>query len=302
MAIPESQLNDWSSPGSTGVFRDTYNHLKDTLEDKDSPYAKASKEFRVFLQGSYENDTNVHGDSDVDTVIMLTSSFHYSMEGLTDQERVNFRAAYPNDATYALPNFRADVLAWLEHNYRGFVKPKNKAVQILRNGRLPREADVLICLEYKNYWAFANPQDTSSYIGGVRFSDQYGTAIINYPELHSKYCSDKHLETGDQFKFIARIFKNMRNRMIKDNLLAKGVAPSYYIESLLTNVPQPNFVGRYDATVRNCLIWLRDCDRTALRCAHRMSPLVGDNSPTAWPLADCNAFIMGLINFWDNWR
>ena len=99
-----------------------------------------------------------------------------------------------------------------------------------------------------------------------------------------------------------RILKNMRRRMIDEGLLADGVAPSYYIEGMLSNVPDPNFVARHDATVLNCLRWLYACDRSTLNCAHKMSRLVGDSSPTAWPLANCNAFINGLANYWDNWR
>lgn len=303
MAISEDQLATWSSQGSTGVFRDTYNHLRDTLKDPASPYAKAGREFRVFLQGSYENDTNTHGESDVDAVIMMTSTFHYSTNRLSPQEIQNFHAAYPGTTTYDIGDFRRDVTSWLEANYTGFVNPNsNKAIKLKRNGKLPREADVLVCAQYRNYWAFANVQDKTSYTGGVKFYDRSNTTIINYPELHSQRCSDKHKNTGSGFKETARILKNMRRRMIEDRLLAEGVAPSYYIEGVLSNVPDTNFVARHDATLLNCLRWLYNCDRSTLNCAHGMSRLIGDNSPTAWSLANCNAFINGLVSYWDNWR
>jgi hypothetical protein len=49
------------------------------------------------------------------------------------------------------------VAAWLQDQYRGYVDPtRNKVIAIERNGRLPREADVLVCAEYQNFWAFAN--------------------------------------------------------------------------------------------------------------------------------------------------
>jgi hypothetical protein len=163
MTIPESQLETWSGRGKIGEFVTTYNHLKDALEDPTSPYALAGRQFRVFRQGSYENHTNVFADSDVDTVIMLQSTFHYNLNDLSDQEKVNFRAVYPNDATYLLADFKREVVAWLEKQYPGgYVTPGNKAVYIGRNGKLPREADVLICTQYKNYWGFA---DTKDYLG-----------------------------------------------------------------------------------------------------------------------------------------
>jgi hypothetical protein len=249
MAIPESQLEIWSAQGGTGVFRDTYNHLKETLDNRSAPYA--NRLFRVFLQGSYENDSNTHGESDVDTVVMLTSTFHYSLSNLSPQEVQNFHAAYPTNATYEWADFKREVSAWLQDQYRGFVDTtRNKVIAIDRNGRLPREADVLVCVEYKNYWRFANATDTTSYIRGVKFYDRHGNAIINYPELHSQRCSEKHRDTGGAFKPTVRILKCMRRRLIEERLLAEGVAPSYYIEGLLSNVPNPNFVSRHDATVR----------------------------------------------------
>jgi hypothetical protein len=302
MAIPEAQLDTWSAQGGTGVFRQTYNHLKDTLEDPASPYARAGRKVRVFLQGSYENDSNTHGESDVDTVMMLESTFQYSLVSLNPQEVANFRAAYPADATYTYADFKREVLAWLESQYPGVVRPKSNAVHILRNGKLPREADVLICQLFKDYWAFANVKDTESYLPGVKFYDQENNGIVNYPDLHSVRVSDKHGDTGGRFKPTVRIFKNMRHRLTRDGVLRDGVAPSYYIEGLLSNIPEPNFVARHDATVLNCLRWLYACDRSTLRCAHRMSLLIGDNSPIAWPLASCNAFINGAANLWDNWR
>jgi hypothetical protein len=68
MAIPESQLETWSHQGSVKQSRDTYATIKRTLEASDTKYA--DKDFEVFLQGSYGNDTNIYAESDVDVVIL----------------------------------------------------------------------------------------------------------------------------------------------------------------------------------------------------------------------------------------
>ena len=44
---------------------------------------------------------------------------------------------------------------------------------------------------------------------------------------------------------MVRVFKNMRNSMIEKKLLADGVAPSYFIEGMLSNVPNDKFTGDY---------------------------------------------------------
>ena len=76
MAIPEYQLDTWAKQGSVTQSAGTYDTIKRVLEDKNAPYA--GKDFSIFLQGSYGNDTNVYRDSDVDIVICLNQSFFRS--------------------------------------------------------------------------------------------------------------------------------------------------------------------------------------------------------------------------------
>ena len=58
MPIPESQLETWSHQGSITQSSNTYNTIKNVLEASTTPYA--GKNFKVFLQGSYGNDTNIY--------------------------------------------------------------------------------------------------------------------------------------------------------------------------------------------------------------------------------------------------
>ncbi len=56
MAISEEQLNCWSHQGSIALSSATYKTIKSILETKLPFYG--AKDFDVFLQGSYGNDTN----------------------------------------------------------------------------------------------------------------------------------------------------------------------------------------------------------------------------------------------------
>jgi hypothetical protein len=67
MPIPESQLETWSHQGSVTQSKDTYAPVRSALLDSKAVYK--DKQFDVFLQGSYGNDTNIYAESDVDTVI-----------------------------------------------------------------------------------------------------------------------------------------------------------------------------------------------------------------------------------------
>ena len=62
MGIPESQLERWSHQGSITQSSETYNTIRNVLDDAASPYA--GKDYTIFLQGSYGNDTNIYAESD----------------------------------------------------------------------------------------------------------------------------------------------------------------------------------------------------------------------------------------------
>ena len=63
MAIPESQLDTWSHQGSITQSSNTYATITGALEAAGTPYA--NKAYKVFLQGSYGNDTNIYAPDDV---------------------------------------------------------------------------------------------------------------------------------------------------------------------------------------------------------------------------------------------
>ncbi|MBX2888156.1 MAG: hypothetical protein KF829_05845 [Ferruginibacter sp.] len=67
MAISEAQLGTWSHQGSITNSANTGNSVKNAI----ASYKGFPEEvkFKVYLQGSYKNDTNVYEESDVDVVV-----------------------------------------------------------------------------------------------------------------------------------------------------------------------------------------------------------------------------------------
>src|SRR5262249_7394272 len=98
-----------------------------------------------------------------------------------------------------------------------------------------------------------------------------------------------------------RVFKNMRNRMIEKGALKEGVAPSYFIEGMLSNVPSHKFGRSYQDTVVGCYDWIIEADRTQLTCANGLHWLVRDNERTSWPTANCQTYLDAVRTFWKNW-
>ncbi len=295
MAIPESQLETWSGQGAVAQSKSTYASIRGTLLDADATYA--AKSFEVFLQGSYGNDTNIYAESDVDLVIRLDSIMRSDLSALPAEQQQAYHSAYGN-AAYTFAEFKNAVTDHLVDTYGADVDPGNKAVAIKANGTR-RNADVVICFQYRRYLRFISEND-QEYIPGIIFPSQSSGEIINYPKRHSENCTTKHQSTHSYFKPAARILKNMRSRLVADGKIAAGTAPSYYLEGLLYNVPNEKFGTSYGDTLVNAINWLLKTDRTQLVCANEQYYLLGDGN-VQWPTANCDQFLSAVVEMWNSW-
>jgi len=299
MAIPESQLDTWSHQGSITQSSTTYATVKRALEADNTKYA--TKNFEVYLQGSYCNDTNIYAESDVDVVIQLNSTFHYDLSALSASESASFEAAYPSAAEYRYSDFKADVLTALQKSFGvGDVSSGNKAIKVKANGSR-RNADVVVTTDFRRYSAFANSWSAQAERGICLFASG-GERIVNYPKQHSQQCTIKHKATNGWYKPMVRILKNMRGKLVEKGSIKSGAAPSYFIEGLMFNVPNDRFGTSYSATfvaAMNCLLQAR---RNDLVCANGQFYLVRDNSSSCWPCQDCDRFLNAVADLWNNWN
>ncbi len=294
--IAESQLDIWASQGRTPQFTDTYNRIRDNLISGGAPYPLTATE--VFLQGSYKNDTNVYGDSDVDIVLCYTGAFYKDLSGLSPEDQRAYDAAAGPAATYDFAAFKHDATRYIMRLYNN-VNIGKKALYIPGGNSGRRNVDVLIAYQLRRYYEFKSWQN-QRYAQGVCFFPAGGSLIENFPKLHSDNCTTKHQNTGSYFKPMVRIFKNMRNAMIGKGLLVDGVAPSYFIEGMLYNVPNDKFGGTYQQTWINCFTHIVTADRDKLVCANRMHWLLRDSSPTSWPVSNFDTFTTALKRYWEN--
>lgn len=297
MAIPEEQLETWSHQGAPGPSRATYASVKKVLEDQAAPFADKYPE--IFLQGSYANDTNVARDSDVDVVVYIETAFAHDARTLAVDQYQAFERAYPGAASYSYNQYKQDVTRWLTQKYGQGVRAGRKAIYIPA-GHDRRECDVLPAIEYRYYYRFNNIAD-QSYAKGICFYLPDGTQIVNFPKQHSDNCTAKHQATNSWFKRTVRVYKNMRNYIVDRNLLQDGVAPSYFIEGMLHNVPNDMFGGSFDATFVATFNYIVSADRSEFRCANGIHRLLGDSHVT-WPAANCQTYIAALGRLWNNWR
>ncbi|RWR13240.1 nucleotidyltransferase domain-containing protein [Paenirhodobacter populi] len=297
MTIPESQLEKWSRQGAKVTSAATYEAISKVLNDPKSSYHV--KSFRTSLQGSYGNDTNIYKDSDVDVTMCLTSIYYMDTSDLSPDDKERFERNR-GAATYSFEEFRKEVLSWLIKNFGTGVKLGKKAIFIPGHGSR-RDADVLVCVEHRKYWSYAVPNSTH-FSEGICFWTTDGKKIVNYPKQHMANCTTKHQGTNSRFKCNIRALKNMRNAMIERKFLEEGVAPSYFLEGMLWNAPNENYVSTYRQAFLNYINWLDSCETSKLLCANERHWLLRDNSQVSWSLANFKKFRNAAVGFWNSYE
>ena len=297
MSIPESQLERWSHQGAVATAKRTHESIRKALDPHTWP---TGVKYEVYLQGSYKNTTNIRGDSDVDVVAQLDSTFQSDLSGLTDYQKILHKQAHP-DATYLWENFRADVLTAL-HNYFGYsaVSIGNKSLKVAGNSnRLP--ADVVACIQYRKYKYFNSVND-QDYIEGMMFYTlRENRKVINFPKEHYKNGTEKNGRTSGWYKPTVRIFKNARTYLVNQGIISKELAPSYFLECLLYNVPDVKYTSSHQDTFCSVVSWLQKANMINFLCQHEQFPLFG-NTPEQWSSSDAQYFLQMLVNLWNNWN
>lgn len=296
MGIPKSQLETWSNQGATVTSQKTHESIRKALKRYEWP---TGVKYDVYLQGSYRNATNIRGDSDVDIVVELTSSFRHDLSKLSSEERNKFTTDHSN-ATYWLKHFKADVQQALCDYYgSSMISIGNKSIKLSEeSNRLA--ADVVACIQYRTYRSYCS-MSNPDYAEGITFYTQREhRQIVNYPKIHYEKGAAKNSQVGMRYKPTVRMFKNARIRLINDRILLPSVAPSYFVECLLYNAPSDIIVTNLQDTFYNILEYLNKAKLQSFVCQNEQTYLFGE-SPEQWSIANAKQFINGLVSLWNNW-
>jgi hypothetical protein len=191
------------------------------------------------------------------------------------------------------------VLAQLRRKFGQQVDPGDKAIAIPAGGNR-RKADVIVAAQFRRYHRFQSFAN-AGYTTGICFWNESGVRIANYPKQHSENLTIKHQSTASWLKPTIRIFKNMRNRMVADRKIEAGMAPSYYLEGLLYNVPADKFGRSYQDTFVNCFNYVNSADRSTFVCANEQYYLLHPTSPVTWRAEKCTPFLNAVAKYWNDW-
>ncbi|MBM2620951.1 nucleotidyltransferase [Actinoplanes sp. LDG1-06] len=253
MTTTDAERRNWTTPGTQDAAQNTYTSVKAAL---DRSTALRNLRWEVFLQGSYANATNTRGDSDVDVVVMLTSTMYPDVSRLlpADQDR---QQRGRRAGTTSAGRFRTLVhQALIDYYGTDRVHPKNKCLRVDRTAGYV-DADVVPTLQhrlYTSYPAYGQP----TWIEGVAIDPLHGPRVVNYPKEHIKNGRDKNKRCSERYKPTVRQIKNLRKRAVATGLLADGIAPGYLLECMTYNVPDTYFLTDDSARLSAVLAWLNN--------------------------------------------
>lgn len=143
-----------------------------------------NRKIKVFLQGSYANNTNIRTQSDVDIAVVEEDVFQTTYRSDATDSDYGFLAVSSRVKT-----FKDEVEEALKNKFGNDIERKNKSIKI--NGNTYRkDADGVPCIRHKDFSNdFSN--NPMNYIGGITIIGDTGERIINYPEQHIKNGKEK---------------------------------------------------------------------------------------------------------------
>lgn len=215
----------------TPLYTDTFAYSLQMRRSSDS------RNIKLFVQGSYANNTNVRTESDVDVAVIQEETFlpEYRKDSVYPQSGADYGFT---PAPAAAKTFKDEVQEALEEEFGSDVERKNKSIKVHGN-TYRKDADTVPCRRYRDYRQDYR-RDASNFVGGVVIYPDNGGMIINYPEQHIANGRKKNSDTNHHYKKMVRIMKKMRYLMEDSyntaySSAAKNVS-SFMLESLLWNI------------------------------------------------------------------
>jgi len=282
MAIPIDILIKWANPGKSDNSKITYDKLKNIIE------SKIDGNYEIFLQGSYHNTTHVKENSDIDIVVLnkniVVHGTYNGIQGNLD----------------SLKNYKATLFSQIQRSQNFYFNLGNKTIKYSGNlNYVP--ADIVPCGCYKG-------ATIGSEWGTILYDSHSHKYFINYPKQHYDNGVLKSQQTNQNFKKTVRMFKNARNTAVKKGLLkTEDIAPSYFLECLIYNVPNDCFIGNESQIFFHTLDWLNKNTVMLknMKCQNQIQKLFGYEESNItynkWNVSDAITYINAIIKLWNNW-
>lgn len=296
--IPESQLETWARRANDVRLEATLEAMRKALGRYNWP---KNADYRVYLQGSYKNGTNIPEESDVDFVLELNSTSQHDLSSPSVVGEVVAEQSASN-VDYGWTEFRADALKALQNWYGGAVFEGKNCLSVDSDARTLL-ADLLVCLRHRDHQSLDSRYHQKG-VESVKFYNQHRNRwVLNYPKL----CQDNGIEknarraTNGWFNPTVRMFKNARTYLISQNAIPANSASSFFLQSLLHNVPDRLFGVSYNRTFLNILNWMDETEFSDEVCQDEQTYLFRDGTQERWTIDAAKRYTRAMIELWDNW-
>ncbi len=227
MASLEDRLVSWTGP-SSATEQDKQERTERMVKEavRDHPGCQNCM-LSVYTKGSYPNNTNVKADSDVDVAVQCSDVFYWDPA----DSRAGASTITPYTGSWTPSKLRSEVLSALEAKFPDQVDSSGSTAIKVNSSTARVDADVLPCFDYRYY--FAN----GGYREGSRAYKTDGSPITNYPYQQLRNGIAKNYATAMRYKKAVRVLKRIENFMVADSVIDE--LPSYFMECLVYNVPNP---------------------------------------------------------------
>ena len=248
MANWEERFRDWAGgPGDTEQERceNAERVIRNAIKTSDE---LKSLDLEVFSQGSYRNVTNIPQESDVDVAVCLLETMYYEIPPGTEPSQFGI---VPSNREFR-PYKKAVAKALIDYCGIENVTVGNKAIRVHSN-TYHVDADVVANWLFREYF---DPSRPRYFRDGVKFLSDDGKWITNYPKQHIEEGIRKNERTSKRFKRVVRVIKRLQAEMVDEKVISDAL-PSFFIESLVYNVPDDHFGHtQYTDDVRAALAYL----------------------------------------------
>jgi len=195
--------------------------------------------YRIFVKGSYANNTNVRLDYDVDIAVEYEGYFYsdlvFDLQGIPKGDIGLVDSA----DTYSRAEFKADILGALETAFGASAVTKGKIAYRVREAKTTLPADVVPSWEYRRYERIA-ANGIAEFNKGSCVFPQGGSQTVNYPDQQRSNGTAKNNRTGYRYKRLVRVAKKLHTRLSDSGAISVQL-PSYLIECLVYNVSDEGF-------------------------------------------------------------
>lgn len=258
--ISEETLSSWTKPPSDTEESKLQNAQRMVKEALKSNEKLKTKNFDIFGQGSYANDTNVKLNSDIDINVCYLDGFYFQLgEKLTEQDVGLDTLPSTN---YSFQEYKNDVeQALISYFGKENIIRKNKCLTVLGNSYRV-ETDVVPTWKYKRY------DSKTAIVEGTKFISDDGVDVVNYPKQHIQNGIQKNTFTSKRFKRLTRVHRKLRYKMIDDGININNGITSFLLECLVWNLPNEIFnnYNTWDDRLKQSIIHIYDKTKNDSLC------------------------------------